>query len=372
MSQSSEECIPEGYRSLDQCPEVIAGCFTIAQLIASMTIHLKTNTERGDQRIINELSRKIDIEPSKYMVRNTWMTAIVMNLLLYGKGNSVVWPHTKQGLLDDLTPIAASRVSFLPKGNDSYKIQIDGIEHEPSEFLHFVLNPDPKYLWKGQGFNVSLKGVTKTLAQAESTKRAFMSSKWKPPLIVKVDALTEEFSSAEGRKKLLESYIGSQENGEPWIIPSEQFSVESVKPLTLNDLAIHKSVEIDKQTVASILGVPPFVLGVGAFDSNAWNSFVNNRLRPIAQCIEQEMTRKLILSPKMFLQFNMQKLYSYDLRSIYEIYSGLYDKGLAKGNEVRDQLGMEPVDGLDELVILENYIPVSKIGDQKKLKGEEK
>ena len=57
----------------------------------------------------------------------------------------------------------------------------------------------------------------------------------------------------------------------------------------------------------------------------------------------------------------------FDLNSLYSVYGGLSDKGIVTGNEVRDIMGMPPIDGLDELRILENYIPVDRIGDQKKL-----
>lgn len=109
LSQDGEDiCIP-GYTSLDKNPEVMTACRRIAELIGSMTIHLMENTKRGDVRIVNELSKAIDISPISTMTRSHWMESIVMNMLLYGEGNSIVWPHTWDGLLRSLEPIAASR-----------------------------------------------------------------------------------------------------------------------------------------------------------------------------------------------------------------------------------------------------------------------
>lgn len=363
-----EDIICEGYTRLSDNPEIQTGCMRIAELIGSMTIKLMSNTEDGDIRIINELSRKIDINPNGNMTRIQWMTAIVMNLLLYGEGNSIVVPHTYGGILQSLEPISASRVTFMPVGNSyrDYKVLIDGVARNPNDLLHFAYNPDPYYLWKGRGITFSLKDIAKNLKQAQRTENAFMSSKWKPSIIVKVDALTDEFSSPEGRQKLLDSYVKPATDGEPWLIPAEQFQVEQVRPLTLSDLAIKDTVELDKRTVASVLGVPPFLLGIGDFKREEWNNFIQGRLRPIVLTIQQEMTRGLILSPKWYLDFNVWSLMDYDMKSMSDILLSGSDRGFVNGDEWRSRMHLAPA-GLKEYKVLENYLPYDMSGKQKKL-----
>lgn len=361
------EC--QGYVSLSHNPEICTAVDTIARLIGSMTIYLMENSDDGDIRIKNELSRKVDITPNSRMTRSSFVQWIVKTMILSGNGNAVVYPKFRQGYLQDLLPVPASIASFIPVGIWDYRVTIAGQEYDPDDVLHFTLNPGDLYPWMGRGYRVALADVANNLKQAAATEKGFMSSKWKPSIIVKVDGLTDEFSSPAGRKKLLDDYIETTEAGEPWMIPADQFSVEQVKPLTLSDLALADFVQLDKKTVATILGVPPFVLGIGDFKRDAWNNFINSTIMPIAQNIEQEMSKKLLYSPDLFFRFNSRSLYNYDLKDMAAVADDQYIRGIMTGNEVRDWIGLSPLPGLNELIILENYIPRGMIGDQKKLNG---
>lgn len=366
LGDSTSDCLGvSGYTTLSKNPEIATAVDRIAKMVASMTIHLMENRPSGDVRIKNELSKKIDIYPNRNMTRTAFIHFIVKTLLL--EGNAVVVPETRDGILVNLWPLPSSGVSFIPIGTMDYMVQSGDKTYRPDEVLHFVSNPDSNYPWKGAGYRVSLADVANNLKQAAATEKAFMSSKWKPSIIVKVDGLTDEFASPAGRKKLLDSYINTNEAGEPWLIPADQFSVEQVRPLSLSDLAISDMVQLDKRTVAAILGVPAFVLGVGDFTKDAWNNFISTTIMPLAKSMEQEMTRKLLINPDWYFRFNSRSLYAYDLRDLADIGANQYIRGLMTGNEVRDWINLPPKDGLDELVILENFIPADKIGDQKKL-----
>lgn len=355
-----------GYTRLADNPEVRMAVGRIAELISTMTIRLMANTDAGDVRLYNALSRRLDIEPNRWMTRKTMMASIIWALLLDGSGNAVVWPRTSGGLLEELVPLAPSSVSFRAEGY-GYRILVNGVPYDPEGLLHFVVNPSTRYPWLGTGFRTSLKGVVGSLKQAADTKNAFLSSEWKPSVIVKVDGNTEDLITPSGRERLAQQYLKTTRAGAPWMIPAEQMEVVQVKPLSLNDLAISDSVRLDKQAVAAILGVPPYVVGLGSFNREEWNHFISTTIMPIVRGLEQEMTRKLLISPEWYISMNPWALYAYDLKDLSEIGANLYVRGMMTGNEVRGWLHLGPKEGLDELVILENYIPLGMIGDQKKL-----
>ena len=366
---NSEGITCNGYHSLDQDPTIATACKKFAGMVGLISWHLMNDTEDGDFRIKNELSRKIDISPNSYMTRQSFYSAIALDLLLYGDGNAVVRPHTENGYLRDLEIIPPSRFGFLPDPtapNYKYQITIDGIPYDPRDLIHFAINPDKRYPWKGTSFRVAIKDVAENLHQAAKTEKAFNSTKWKPPMIVKVDGVSEQFQSKDGRQALVDDYLATNEDGEPWVIPAQQMEVQSVKPLTLQDLAIKDTMTLNKQTAAAIVGVPAFMVGVGTFNREEWNSFVQTKVRAIAQNIQQEMTRCLIISPKWYLFLNYWSLMDYDMQGMSEVLLAGADRGFVNGDEWRDRMHMTPA-GLTEYKVLENYINYEDSGKQKKL-----
>ena len=360
-----------GYTRLSDCPEVRMCVDVYADLISSMTLYLMRNTDGGDMRVRNGLSRRLDIEPHPLLTRKAWMSALVSTLLLEGDGNQITLPHYgADGWIESLELCPPSQVCLVPQTPGGYFVLYNGKRYEPDEVLHFRVNPDPDQPWRGRGYRAQMKEVAAALRQAGETKNALLRSP-APSLIVKVDGLTEEFASREGRERLRKQYLDASDNGVPWLIPAEAFSVETIKPLTLNDLAIAKNTELDKRTLAGLMGVPPFLVGVGAFDAAEFNHFINTRVQSVAKAIEQELTRQTLVSPDLYWKFNPRSLYAYSIEAIIAAGGAMVDRMAMSRNEWRDWVGLQPDARMDELLALENYVPINRLGDQKKLKGGE-
>jgi HK97 family phage portal protein len=352
-----------GYRMLSEAPEVAAAVRIIADLISSAPIHLMENTDNGDIRVRDALARKIDVNPWSLGTRQTWVQWIVGTELL--EGDAVVIPQTSGTMISDLIPAPDAQL-YRPAGSASYTARYNGHEFDAGDILHFRLQPDPLNPWRGIGPQVQLRQVVDSILQTAETKTAYMSSEYKPPIVIAVNS-DSPLSDETARNQFIAKYLKRSNKSAPLIVPADLMNISQVKPLSLTDLAIKDGVELDRKTVASIFGIPGFLLGVGSFNKDEYNSFISRTIVPICRGIEQELTKKLLYSESRYFRFNTRRLYSYSLQELSQIALNMRNAGLMTGNEGRNWLDLPPKDGLDELVMLENYLPADRLGDQKKL-----
>ena len=77
--------------------------------------------------------------------------------------------------------------------------------------------------------------------------------------------------------------------------------------------------ELDKKTVASVLDIPAFLLGVGSFNKDEYNTWISRRLKSICRAIAQDLPKKLLFSEERYFRFNARSLYSYSLQELSQI-----------------------------------------------------
>lgn len=364
-----------GYTTLDKNADVQICVNRIADIVSSMPIALMQNVVNGDVQVKNGLSRAIDIKPNKHMTRKVFMQAIIREAFLKGDGNAIVLPKfiSKDGsyLIESLEVLDMYKVTF-DTSDDTYKINYQGKTLNPDEVLHFVFNPSRDSAFIGEGYAPILKDVLSNIAQGNATKQSFFKQP-KPSLIIGINSDNGELMEEDGIKTIRDSYTSSMENGKPWLIPADEISVHQVQPLSLKDLAINESLEVERKQIAAAFGIPSFVVGIGSYNKDEYNNFINTTIQNIADVIQQELTKKLLYSDTMHFKFKKRALMQYDLGELTAFANESVKLGNLNHNEARKLFDYSPVDeeAMNTYSTLENFIPLSELGNQKKLVQDE-
>lgn len=357
----------EGYTPLHKHADVKVCVKRIADLVSSMPIYQMQNSDIGNVRLIDGLSRKIDIDPNPYLTRKTLIYKCVEELLIYG--NSFLLPaYDRQGLLQELRPVESRTVSLTPLDDGGYRAKIGNVDFEAEEIVNFVNNPCYNTPWKGQSYKVQLSDVLRNLKQSSKIKSDYYTNQYRPGLIFLFNGDSDVFRSEEEREKVYNKWLKTK-LGMPYMLPESLVDVKEFKNMSLADIAINESVEIDKRFIAALIGVPAFFLGVGEYNEKEYNNFIDTTIRPIAEILQQELTKKLLIATDRFFKFNINGLKAFDMDSrLQAMYEGKA-MGVFNGDEVRVVAGYEPtgIKEMQEFSMLENYIRVQDASKQKKL-----
>lgn len=351
------------YRRLKDAPEIKAALNYISDTVANITIQLYENTDQGNKKIKNALSKKINVNPYKYYTRQQFIKFIVDNLLLYG--NAIIYPKFKDGLIDELIPIPKDNYELLEDVKTDYKIIISGETYYPNQVLHFKLNPNTHTPWKGEGIKIDLEELSRSIIDLGDAKNEINKT-----IVLGVDSMAEELFTEEGQEQLTKKFIDDNGKIRPVIIvPSGLIKVEQIQQTSLTETGLEQSIKLNREKIAGLLGVPAFLLGVGTYKKEEYQHFIRTKITTITKAIEQELTQKLLIADNLFFKFNINSLLNNDLVELANVYTALYSRGLITGNEVRDIFDLNPKEELEGFIMLENYIPMELIDKQNKLSG---
>ena len=89
----------------------------------------------------------------------------------------------------------------------------------------------------------------------------------------------------------------------------------------------------------------------------------------MANTIAQTLTRDILVSESRYFKLNPRSLYAYSINDLVTAGGQMVQLNAMRRNELRDWVGLPPDEEMDELIILENYLPQDKLGDQKKWEG---
>lgn len=117
--------------------------------------------------------------------------------------------------------------------------------------------------------------------------------------------------------------------------------------------------------VARWFNINPILLGdlshTAYNDIEAANiEFVQHTLLPWIEMLQNELTRKLIVNKKRYIDLDENVLLKSNKTNMANYCKTLVSAGIMTANEARAQLGLNPMDGADDLVI-----PFTKISDNK-------
>lgn len=157
-----------------------------------------------------------------------------------------------------------------------------------------------------------------------------------------------------------ESYV----NGSGVAVLQGNMNYQSVSN-SAKDNELLSSREYTVKDICRWFGINPVLLGLSGATytslEQAQTDFVLHTLLPWVEAIEQEFTKKLLLPSEqksMEIVLDENYLLRMDKNTEANYYSTMVNNGLFTRNEARGRLGLQPVEGGDELLI-----PYTKISD---------
>ena len=348
-------------------PALFACTQLISDGVASLPIVIKKKSARGKTSVVKShpVGDLFD-DKNNILTKFDILKLIVQSVIL--RGNAFVYiERTNEGLPKALRFLESSDVTIVytkERNELYYQVPMLGkMRVKPSDMLHFKKNT-----YDGVHGISLLNFAKRTISIASATdnqSESFFKNGGNLSGVIK----SQNVMSAKQRHEILSSWASTYSNGSNGvcILP---FGME-YQPISISskDAQQIESRQFNVEDICRFFNVNPVLLGLANHSSysnleDVQNDFLVHTLQPWITMIENELDRKLlnnaetnlkiILDTNSVLRANKQAQANY--------YSTMISSGILSRNEARKDLGMNEVEGGDELVIPYTDIAQNTIG----------
>lgn len=336
----------------------------ISDAIATLPISIKSKGEQGKDTLPTH--PLYDIFTSNLTTKYTLFKTILQSVLL--KGNAYVYIERTGKKITGLRYLQPEdvQVYYRKETKELYYTcsYLGGTKRIlPSDMLHFL-----KYTVDGvQGISVLLhaRRSLNIANQTENTAETFFSSGCALNGVIKVHSNINQQQKQDIRKDWTSTFGSGNQSGGVVVLPLNM----DYQPISVSaeDAQMLQSRLYNVADIARFFNISPVLLGdlsnAGYSTIEATNlQFLSYTLNPYIVMIEEELNRKLVGTGEN-IEINLEEtaILRTDKAQQAAYYNSLLSMGVLSINEVRKELGLNPVEGGDNHNLAYNDVSKSNI-----------
>ena len=329
----------------------------IAQTIAAANwrlFQIKSNEEW--EEVEDHPALKLFQNPNQFMTRTELFLLTVQNLELAGEAFWLLVKNGRNNIIG-LIPLDPTKMTLelengLPArwvygtGSNKYVYQLD-------EVVHFKY-PNPVNPYRGLSPLRAAAIAADTDEYAAKWNRNFFFNAAQPSGVITLQGPITEDRIQKIREQVKRMYTGVDNAHKVMVLSEADF-----KPvqLTHKDLQFLELRKFTREEIAAVYGVPLSKLGITQ-NVNRSVAYVNdytfarNTIQPKLTLIKEALNKYYLPHFGESLIFDFDNILPRDQETLAKIHAIYLDRGVLTPNEVRDELGLDPVDWGDAPMLM--------------------
>ena len=322
----------------------------ISQTIASLPIYVQN---KEHEILYNHpVSLVFRDKSGNVMSKYDMMKQLITNVLL--NGNGYLFIERNQGIVTNLRYLQASDVHVNYKkeiGKVTYTCSYirHGADIPATDMCHFKL-----YSFDGVNGISILNYASRSIAVANNIENTAASYYKNNGLLSGIITYQGNLSQVQQQqiKENWDSTYGNGASGIAVLGGGLQFQALSSNAA---DTQINESRTFSVEDICRFFGVPSVLVGINGSSFSTFESvqqlFLTNCIQPYIVMLEREFDRKLFPEDDLYVNIEENSMLRCDKINQANYYGIMVDKGIMSREEVREELGLKKVEGLDKFII---------------------